>query len=263
MVIEKADHTQIIKTLKKLNANKNSKYPILSIYLGTEDKKSPTTDFLLSKFHSEILQKMKEEEKKLFKESLMKIEEYLKDLFDTRGNRSIAFFTVDNQLFEALDFEFPLSSFYAISDSPDIKPILKALKIHQKYLVLLVDREKARLFTVHLGEIEEHKDIFDESVPQKVKAINEAWGRESKILRHIEDHLHRHLKLIVHETIKFIDTKNIHFIILGGHKDIFEKMKKHLPKSISQKILGTFVTELNIPINDVFLKSKKIAKNFI
>lgn len=135
--------------------------------------------------------------------------------------------------------------------------------LQQKYLVLLVDREKARLFTVHLGQIDETKEIFDPSVPQKVKHGDNAWDAQDKIFRHIQDHLHRHLKLITQETAKFANGRNIQFILIGGHKELFAKIKKHLPKNLADKVKGTFVTELNIPLNDIFLKSKESAQKIL
>lgn len=259
--MEKFDHLKIQQTLNRLRTYKSSNSPILSLYLGSNDKKSPNKDLLLSEFHSLINKNLKEEERKLFQKDILKINNYLKDTFDTRGNRSVVFFTSGKHLFETLDFEFYLPTLFKISNLPYIKPITKSLKDHKKYLVLLVDREKARIFTVHLGEIEKHLDIFDPSVPQKVKQINKAFGREDKILRHIEDHLHRHLKLIVDKTKEFVTNEYINFIIIGGHKGLFAKVKKLLPKNLADKVKGTFVTELNIPINDAFLKSKKIANN--
>lgn len=129
-----------------------------------------------------------------------------------------------------------------------------------KYLVLLVDREKARLFTVRLGKIEEHKDIFNGGeVPQNVKAKKIDYGREDKIFRHIEQHLHYHLQMIAKKTREFVQGKNINFIILGGHKELLPKMKKHLLYPLNKMVQGKFITELNIPLADILKHSKKLV----
>lgn len=128
-----------------------------------------------------------------------------------------------------------------------------------KYLVLLADREKAKLFTVNLGKIEEQKEIFDNSVPQNVKAKKIDYGRDDKIFRHIEQHLHYHLQLIAKETKDFIKGKNIQFIILGGHEELLPKMKAHLTYPLNKLVIGKLITELNIPVNDVLVLSKKLA----
>lgn len=131
-----------------------------------------------------------------------------------------------------------------------------------KYLVLLADREKARLITVNLGKIEEQKEIFDDSVPQNVKAKKIDYGRDDKIFRHIEQHLHYHLQFIAKETKEFIKGKNIQFIILGGHEELLPKMKAHLTYPLNKMVKGNFITELNIPLADVLkmLKKKRLLK---
>ncbi len=128
-----------------------------------------------------------------------------------------------------------------------------------RYLVLLADREKAIMFTVNGGKIEDQKVIIDGNVPQNVKAKKIDYGRDDKIFRHIEQHLHYHLQYIAKETQVFTKGKNISFIILGGHGELIPKMRAHLLYPLNKLVKGKFITELNIPINDVLIHSGKIA----
>ncbi|RJQ27987.1 hypothetical protein C4577_00240 [Candidatus Parcubacteria bacterium] len=252
-------HKTIYQTLKQLESFKNSGLPILTIQLTSSGKKSPPLKIFLAQLHS-LSKKLNKEETKIFKNDLKKIENYIMESLNTRGSKSIVFFTAGKHFFYTLNLEFYLPPACKVSNSPWVSDILKGIKKHTKYLILLADREKARLFTVHLGNVEEHKDIFGIYVPQTVKQINKAWAREDKILRHIEDHLNRHLKAITKSTSEFTKDKNIHFIIIGGHKTMFEKIKNHLPKKLQDKIVGSFVSELNIPIHDIFLKAQKVIE---
>lgn len=253
-------HLKSENIIQELKNYKNLQHSVLSVYLGQDGKKSPSNTLLLSQFHSLVYKKMTKKEKNLFSKDIKKIDSYLKDDLDTRGSRSVVIFTSGENLWKVLNFEFYLDNSYTIGKSPYLKPIEKALKDYRKFLVLLVDRAKARIFTVHLGIIEERTDVFDKSVPQKVRANEQDYyGRSDKILRHIEDHLHRHLQLIAKATSDFAKDKYFSFMILGGHKPLFAKIRKLLPKTLSDKVSGTFVTELNIPLNNVFIKSKEVA----
>lgn len=247
----------------KINNLKNYRYStflILSIYLGSADKKPPPPSFYLSQLHSLIHQNLDSSEQKLWQKDINKIETYLHQSFKRSDTRSIVFFTANKNFWEVLEFEFFLPPFCISLHSSYLKPIEKAMSIyHQKYLVLLVDRKKARIFTVHLGKIEEHKDFFNGEVPQRVKAKTINLGRTDKIMRDIEGHLHRHLQLINRMTREFIKGKNVHFIIIGGHKELLPKIRSHLLYPINKMILGEFVTELNIPLSEVLTRSKKIA----
>src|SRR3972149_6378836 len=268
-----------INILKKF---KNLTYPILTIYLSFLGSKTPSTSELKRQFHSLMTQNLTAREKKHFGNTIQSIDDYFDETYDSRGKRSVAFFGngqrpglrpegsgpaggasgPEGGLFEILEFEFPIAPLCRISNSVFLDSITSALLEHKRYLVILIDREKTRLFTVHLGEIKEHEDVFINTVPQKVRADEEHfYGRSDKIFRHTEDHLNRHLRLVAEKAREFMKGKRINFIILGGHEELFEKMKRHLRKDIRDKIAGEFVTELNVPINSVYLASKKIAKH--
>ena len=142
------------KILERLEKYKNSQFPIMSVYLGVAQRKAAPSFLMSSLFHSQVHQNLGEEEQKTFKDDIKRIDEYIKTSYDSRGNRSIVFFTAGKKLWETLEFEFYLQPLCVVSYSPYIQPIIEALDEYKPYLVLLADREKARLFTVHLGEVE-------------------------------------------------------------------------------------------------------------
>lgn len=248
------------RTLKELQGYRDAPFPILSIYLGSLEKKSPSSFLFSSLLQSLIHQKLSRKEQKKFRGDIERTKTYLRELWDTRGKRSIAFFSAGEKLWKVLDFEFYLPPLCLVSHSPYLKPVIQAQEDYKKYLVLLVDREKARLFTVHLGNIEEHREISNSIVPQRVRQINKAWMRQDKIFRHIEDHLHRHFELIFNWTCEFVKKNNVGFIIIGTHEELLPRIKKQLPKMLSKLVVGFFTTEVNVPLNKVFLQSKKIAE---
>lgn len=139
-------------------------------------------------------------------------------------------------------------------------------EVHEKtaYLVLLVDRKKTVMFMLLDGmAVERYQEFSVNDVPQNVRTNEENfYGRSDKIFRHIEDHLHRHLKRVAETVALFVDREKITGVFLGGHGQLFKKIKKHLPLNLSRKVKGTFVTELNIPFNDILRKSKQIIKEF-
>jgi peptide subunit release factor 1 (eRF1) len=123
-------------------------------------------------------------------------------------------------------------------------------------MILLVDHKKSRMFTLLNGAVEQYKEFINGHVPQRVHEINKAWMRQDKIFRHIENHLHRHLQQVAQAAQIFAKENHISGIIIGGHKELFTKIKKHLPYALSRKVKGTFVTELKGPFNEIVRKAK-------
>ena len=249
----------IEETIGKLRKFKKFPFPILSVYLGSPDKRVPYPSFFLTQLHALIRQNLDAEEQKYWQKDIARIEEYLHASLDRRDSKSLAFFSSQDNLWQALKLPVPLPPICQSSNNPYFEPLEKVLEENRKYLVLLVDREKAKIFTVRLGEIEEEEDIFDNQVPQRVKAKTINLGRTDKIMRDIEYHLNEHLKLVAKIAKEFILGKNIHFIVIGSHEELLPKIKRHLPYPLDKIVLGEFVTELNIPLNQILSQSEAIA----
>lgn len=132
------------------------------------------------------------------------------------------------------------------------------------YLVILVDRKKVMMFTLLEGfAVGRYKEIVLDDVPQKVRVDEEDYyGRSDKVFRHIEDHLHRHLQKVAGFIDDFVRREKIDGVFLGGHTDMFPKVKKYLPLSLRKNIKATFITDLKAPFNEILEDAKQTVKAF-
>lgn len=128
---------------------------------------------------------------------------------------------------------------------------------NKKYMVLLVDRNRANMFTLLDGVVGKKEVLTDDDTPQKVKHGDDTWDSEDKIFRHIEDHLHRHLQKVGKHAFTFAKENRTAGLIIGGHKPLFSKVEKNLPAALSKKVTGTFVTELKAPFGEILKRAKK------
>lgn len=153
----------------------------------------------------------------------------------------------------------------------------KALNLHKKYnanedsqkvldkryLFVLVDRKFAKFLTFYDGFLEDHMEISDPSVPQDVKSNKEEnYARNDKIIRHIEDHIHRHLQLLSKKVDEFVGARRINAVFIGGHKELLHLIRKHLDPSLKKKIVGEFVAGLKVFQNEILKRCKKEVLQF-
>lgn len=127
--------------------------------------------------------------------------------------------------------------------------------INKTYLVLLADRKMAMLYTLFKGSASSLSRFTKNDVPQRVKHGNNTWDAQDKINRHIENHLHLHLKSVGEFIKKYVKENPVDGILIGGHKALFAKIKKHIPYPTSKKVVGNFVTELKVPLNTISKKA--------
>lgn len=248
--------------IEKLKTYTDSSLQILSVYLGADTTQAPTGDFLEKQFHSLLHDNINKHQRNMFEYDIERINEYLKEY--KPSGRTLVFFSAGENLWQVINLEFSLSPKLSIDNSPNIDPLLQAKSRYSEYMVLMTDREKTRMFTVEQGEITEYSEYEGSFVPQRASSTGKG-SLPSQIdvnFRRIEKSLDERLKLSAHAVVEFAKHKNIHFIILGGHKEMFKRVAESLPIDLRSKIVGNFVTEIDLPLNEILAKSKIIADEY-
>ncbi len=138
----------------------------------------------------------------------------------------------------------PLKNEIIVDNTPYIKPLFDILDNYQRYAVLLVGRDAARLFLIHLGEIEEYSEIHTEDVPGRHKKGGWFALAEKNYERHIDYHVDQHLKEVVKKLEDFLSREYVGRILIGGTEEAVTKLKSMLPQAIAEKIIGTFHAEM-------------------
>lgn len=247
--------------LRKLETYQNTDYPILSAYFTLPDKQKDSYHSLHSQLH-ESVNLLSANNRAEFVHEL----EYIEGLFSEKKNfnhnsRGLAIFAGGNKLWEVVSTPFELKPVVIVQHSPFLEPIYFNLETYKRYLVVLADREKARFFTIQGGRVETEGSVIDPSVPQEVRANEQNYyGRSDKISRHIQDHLHRHFKLIAQKVNNFVKGKPISGVIVGGHDTLIHKTEQYLPKQLQKKVVAEFISELNTNLTQIASQSMEIIE---
>jgi len=154
----------------------------------------------------------------------------------------------------------PVKNGIIADKSPYIQPLLDILDNYKQYAVLLVDKESARLFLVHFGEIDEYGEVHTPDVPGKHKRGGWFSLSSHRFERHIDYHVSLHIKDVVKKLESFLTAGRIERVIAGGSEDAVAKVKEILPKAVSEKIVGVFHAEMFANVNDIFEKVKPVIR---
>jgi peptide chain release factor subunit 1 len=147
----------------------------------------------------------------------------------------------------------PLRNEIIVDNTPYIKPLLDILDNYQRYAILLVGKDSARLFLVHLGEIEEYSEVHSAGVPGKHKKGGWFALSEKSYERHTDYHVSLHLKDVLKQLDSFLSGEYVGRLIIGGTEEAVTKVKTMLPQTVADKVIGTFQAEM-------FAKSKEILE---
>jgi len=135
----------------------------------------------------------------------------------------------------------------AFETEPDTGPLLDFLDEYERYAVALVNKEKARLFTVFMGEVEE-SDAFKDLVPHKTDQGGWAQGRYQ---RHHEAHVHWHLKKVVRRLSEVMGRRRFDRLIIGGPEEATSGLRHLLPKALASRLVAIVPADVAANERDV------------
>jgi peptide chain release factor subunit 1 len=241
--------------LKALSKRVDQGTPIVSLYLNV----TPPTEYrsaLNSLIHTNL--KRIETENNYSKNQIKKIqqltdkiEDYIRHRFQrSEKTRMIVIYADPSGMWEEFQLPVAVPSRLLIEPHPYIKPLTLLMDKFEKYGVLLVNNRSAKFFVHSLGEFEEYSDVFiQDYVPDNVHAnISVTYSKgegvqsglgEPRVRRHIEDHIHRHLKHVADRTFELYREKRFGHLIIGGSEDkIVPWLKNHLHSYLQNIIVG-------------------------
>jgi peptide chain release factor subunit 1 len=248
-----------LKSLSNLG-NKNNFF--ISLYLNVSRVTNPRGDYIIhyKNMVKKTLENIEKQIEKKIEDDLERIEAYLRDN-KREFKKSIAIISCDALgVWRAYHLSIPVKNELIIDNTPYLKPLILLLTNYERYGVLLVDKELAKIFIVHLGEIKEYTELFTPDVPGRHKKGGWYSLQQKRFERHIDYHVNLHIKDIIKTLEHFLNKENINKIIIGGSEDVIIRVKNLLSPMILKKVISTFHADTTIGEKEVLEKASKILE---
>ncbi len=245
-------------------ASMEGKGYFVSLYLNVDPMFNKKGDYMvhfknMMKDTIEILDKAVY---KAVKDDLEKIESYVlsnKRMF----RKGLALLSSSaNSFWKEYNINVPVKNELIVDKTPYTKSLMDILDNYQRYAVLLVDKESARIFTVHLGEIVEYGEIHTPDIPGKHKKGGWFALSQNHYERHIDFHIGMHLKDVVGKVDSFLSGEYIGRLIIGGSDEAVSMVKGMLHKTVLDKVIGTAKVEMFAKSDEVLRRIEQIVSAY-
>jgi peptide chain release factor subunit 1 len=244
------------ETLSDLMSFDPEHYLTTTLYLAIDGVPVPNYSIevkdLIKQRQKEINeQQLSPDVRKSLNADLRKIRNYVQLKFERNGVRTLILFSCTaKKYWKVLTLQMSLQSQLCIGPRPYIRPLSILLDEYRRFLVILVERSKARLFEVYAGEIVEYSDVLDD-VPRKVKMGGYGGYEERRIERHIEDHVRRHFKRVADVAFELSRRYSHDAVILLGSEQNTNEFRHYLHITLQDRVARTAVEEFNANLRDV------------
>jgi len=209
--------------------------PVLSLYLDTDLTQEPKEKCKL--VLRELLEKVQDVASD---DDIAKVERFFDLEYDWQARGVAIFSAADQGFWRAYPLAFAVESEVQAGELLDLRPLAQLLGQHERYGVVLVDREGARFFLARLGHIEE----TSEWVGQDLKRHKQGGFAAARFQRHVDKQAEQNLKLVAEATDRFCTDQECQRIILGGADETIAQFQPMLPKALRSRIIGALPLDM-------------------
>lgn len=242
-----------LRKIKDFSAND----PVVSLYLNTEPNRGN------AETHRLRLRNMIKDIS--LKQDADAIEKFFNYTYDWSGRSVAVFSCAPAGFFQTVPLAIPVKDFIQIGSKAAVDPLEDLLEDYSNLGVILVDKQGARLFHFHLGELIEQQGFLGDLVKQvKSGGASSAHGLRGGALdgsRSMREKIDRNQRDTAEAASKFFEAKHVRRIMLGGSDDNVAHFRNFLPKSMQSLIIGTFAMSMTASNGEVIQKVLQTFQN--
>ncbi len=176
--------------------------------------------------------------------------------FTLSGQSLILFACEPRGLWELFQLQVPSLSIARFADRPSVSQLAAILDEQERYGILILDKKRARLLSVYLGEVEDEIEIKNR---YRGRTAAGGWA-QSRYQRHREAQLHTHVLATVDALAREQRRRGFDRILVGGPDGARAALLAALPRGLRSRVSGTFACELFASDRAVLKRVRKLME---
>jgi peptide subunit release factor 1 (eRF1) len=229
---------------------------VLSVYLDLDPRRQPRHAYrvVLDDLAKEIRSRLDRKERLAFEADVTRVQEWL-DGNVPQGKGVALFSSAPRQFFQAHWLPVRVRDHLAWDLAPDVAPLLEVVDEYERYAVVLVEQNRARLFTVFMGAIEESAALRDDEVPPR---HDQGGVSQSHFQHHHDLHVLWHLKRVAGRLAELFRRRPFDRLILAGPEEVTSELRPLLPDALARRVVAITPLEASAGEREVLDKTLEI-----
>jgi peptide chain release factor subunit 1 len=247
------------KELQELVDFHTEESSVLSLYLNVDP-----TQHIKDEYRLTLKSMLKEVADAASAKDLAEVEKYFDFQYDWQGKGVVIFSCLEEDFWRAYPLAVPVENHIFVAESPYIKPLTDVLDEYERYGVVLVDREGARLFLFNQGELEETYGALGEEVKRIKRGGGSTAGRlgglTARTSQREEGIAQRNLREAAELAAKFCGGGRCSRIVLGGTGETLTQFQGMLPRELQEQVVGSIPLDMAAPETEVLDRSLEVIQ---
>jgi len=171
-------------------------------------------------------------------EDLRKIEEFVKRGIDRSSTRGLAIFSCSaHDLFEVVSLPVPVRNRVIINSAPAVGQLESFVQDYDRFGVLLVDKQRARMFVFELGELTDHSELFEE-LPREYDSRGHSDQGYDRERHHVDELLTQHLRHAAAVAFHVFQERGFEHFSIGAPDAIAHELEMQIHQYLKDRLCG-------------------------
>ena len=227
------------RRLRELAAIESEEVPIISVYLDLSPQFRIKRAWLTAykTMAHEAVEKITDRKRaRKVEAELERIQRALIQMVPDLGRGVALFVSEPLGLWRQMALPVPLPNRIEVGKRPFLRPLFRTQDEHDRYVVVLLDKRRARLFVSQIGYTEEVADLYEETPNRHDQG---GWS-QMHIQRHHDAHVLWHASAVAYATMLVIDQFQARYLLVSGTPEVLVEYREHLPAPAAQRYAGEF-----------------------
>ncbi len=180
---------------------------------------------------------------------LERIEDFVKRGINRSRTRGLAIFACSSHgLFEVVPLPVPVRNQVVVNDLPAVGQLEAVVQERRRTGVLLVDRQRSRIFVFDLGELVDRSELLDE-LPRDYDHRGER--ERGDVVNHVEELAHQHLRRAARALFSVHQEHGLHHVVLGCPDELVSVVESALHRYLRERLIGRLNVPVAAPLSDI------------
>jgi peptide chain release factor subunit 1 len=171
-----------------------------------------------------------------------RIRRWVRSEFDRAGVKGLGLFASDGDIFESVQVEVPVRNLARVNDTPYVVPLQALLGRSHRIGLVIIERDKARLFRYQLGHAEEYLGVASDVHRQHSQG---GWS-QARFSRNIEHDALHHFKDTAEVLRKSHEDEAFDALALAGPQAEVAEFEKLLHPYLQKIVHGS---RISLPVD--------------
>jgi peptide chain release factor subunit 1 len=207
--------------IKELAGFRSDDAPVVSCYLDVDGRRQVRPQDIERRLAALVREASGGPSGTAVKADLDRITDHVTNHLDRSGVRGLALFSCAAKgLWEVVGLPVPVANRIVVNQSPAVGTLESIVQELEPLGVLLVDRQRARMFVFQFGELVERSELF-EALPRDYDDIDDAGrGQHDRLQDHTDELATQHLRHAAEVAFRLYQDKGFGRLSIGASDEI-------------------------------------------